>query len=172
MPRYLVTIEGQEYDIMIESQHGSLFGTVNGERKEIVAHKLPTPNGLLVTIDHKPVEGYIQYSLRDNERLIQLDGAELTAHIQSYAVAKMLNSNNGNIGHTSERLVKSPMPGLVVQIRVSKGERVRKGQPLIAIEAMKMENVIKSKSDGVVSAIHASVGGSVEKGDTLLEFAS
>jgi biotin carboxyl carrier protein len=62
------------------------------------------------------------------------------------------------------------MPGLVVEVKVAKGDSVTKGQPLLVIEAMKMENIIKAQGDGTVKEIYVEVGKSVEKAGKMLEF--
>lgn len=67
--------------------------------------------------------------------------------------------------------LKAPMPGMVLNILVQPGEEVKKDQPLLVLEAMKMENVIKSPGDGVVKAIVAQQGKAVEKGQLLISFA-
>lgn len=67
--------------------------------------------------------------------------------------------------------LKAPMPGMVLNILVQPGEEVKKDQPLLVLEAMKMENVIKSPGDGVVKAIAAQQGKAVEKGQLLISFA-
>ena len=64
--------------------------------------------------------------------------------------------------------VQAPMPGLVLQVLVNPGEEVVKGQPLLILEAMKMENVIKSPGDGIVGHIPVSKGQPVEKGQVLI----
>lgn len=64
--------------------------------------------------------------------------------------------------------VKAPMPGLILDVLASEGQEVKKGDHLLILEAMKMENVIKSPADGVVSVLHAKKGESVEKGKILL----
>lgn len=64
--------------------------------------------------------------------------------------------------------VKAPMPGLVVRLPVQKGEAVQKGQSLVVIEAMKMENDIKSPADGIVAAVHTAERTAVEKNTRLL----
>ena len=64
--------------------------------------------------------------------------------------------------------VKAPMPGLVVRLPVHKGEAVKKGQSLVVIEAMKMENDIKSPADGVIAALHITERTAVEKNVRLL----
>ena len=63
---------------------------------------------------------------------------------------------------------KAPMPGLIVVIDVEEGERVKKGQQLLIIEAMKMENPISSPADGIVSDIRIEPGQAVDKGALLM----
>jgi len=65
----------------------------------------------------------------------------------------------------------APMPGLVVRINVEAGDPIRAGQPLVVMEAMKMENELRSTSDGVVRAIRVRPGEAVEKGTVLIELA-
>jgi biotin carboxyl carrier protein len=67
--------------------------------------------------------------------------------------------------------VKAPMPGLVVEVDVVVGQTVTKGDKVLILEAMKMENVIKATGDGVVKAVHISKGTAVEKGQILIEIA-
>lgn len=64
--------------------------------------------------------------------------------------------------------VRAPMPGLVLQLLVSPGEEVKKGDALIILEAMKMENVIKAPADGVVGLITVLKGQPVDKGQILI----
>lgn len=64
--------------------------------------------------------------------------------------------------------IKAPMPGLVVRLPAPKGAAVKKGQSLVVIEAMKMENDIKSPADGVVTAVHVAERSAVEKNTKLL----
>lgn len=64
--------------------------------------------------------------------------------------------------------VNSPMPGTVLKLNVQVGSSVSKGQVLLILEAMKMENEIVSSMDGVVTSISANKGASVNAGDILL----
>jgi len=66
----------------------------------------------------------------------------------------------------------APMPGLVVRINVEPGDPIRAGQPLVVMEAMKMENELRATSDGVVRAVRVQPGAAVEKGTVLVEIAS
>ncbi|HRH37489.1 MAG TPA: acetyl-CoA carboxylase biotin carboxyl carrier protein subunit [Flavobacteriales bacterium] len=66
--------------------------------------------------------------------------------------------------------IKAPMPGLVLNILVKAGDVVKKNDPVLVLEAMKMENVIKAPGDGTVKAVAAEKGKAVEKGQLLISF--
>jgi|GEM_PF-1237618 len=65
-------------------------------------------------------------------------------------------------------LIKSPMPGLISKILVNVGDKINKGQSLLKIEAMKMENEIKSSVNGIVESIKVDAGVVVEKNAVLM----
>lgn len=64
--------------------------------------------------------------------------------------------------------VTAPLPGSVIDVKVSVGQSVKKGQVLVLIEAMKMENEIVAPADGTVKAIHTTKGSTVETGAPLV----
>ncbi|MFN3874925.1 MAG: biotin/lipoyl-containing protein [Flavobacteriales bacterium] len=66
--------------------------------------------------------------------------------------------------------LKAPMPGLVLSVLVKPGDSVRKNDPVLVLEAMKMENVIRAPGDAVVKAVPAEQGKPVEKGQLLVQF--
>lgn len=66
--------------------------------------------------------------------------------------------------------VKAPMPGLVLNISVVEGQEIKRGDNLLILEAMKMENMLKSVTEGVVKKIYVSKGDKVEKNQVLIEF--
>jgi biotin carboxyl carrier protein len=66
--------------------------------------------------------------------------------------------------------IKAPMPGLVIDLKVKAGDTVTAGDPLLILEAMKMENILKSPGDGMIKAVKTKKGDSVEKGQVLIEF--
>jgi biotin carboxyl carrier protein len=67
-------------------------------------------------------------------------------------------------------VIKAPMPGLIVDLRIQAGDSVKAGDALLVLEAMKMENIIKAPGDGVVKQVKIKKGDSVEKGQLLIEF--
>jgi biotin carboxyl carrier protein len=66
----------------------------------------------------------------------------------------------------------APMPGLVVRINVQPGDEVQPGQPLVVMEAMKMENELRATTPGFVVAIRVQPGAAVEKGAVLVELSA
>ncbi len=66
--------------------------------------------------------------------------------------------------------IKAPMPGLIIDLKIKAGDTVKAGEPLLILEAMKMENILKSPGDGVVKNVKIKKGDSVEKGQVLIEF--
>ncbi|CCH52158.1 biotin/lipoyl attachment domain-containing protein [Fibrisoma limi BUZ 3] len=66
--------------------------------------------------------------------------------------------------------LKAPMPGLIVGISVQPGDVVKKGDSLLVLEAMKMENVLKAPGEGTVRTVRIAKGDRVEKGQVLIEF--
>jgi biotin carboxyl carrier protein len=66
--------------------------------------------------------------------------------------------------------IKAPMPGLILEISVAVGQTVKENDPLLILEAMKMENSFLSPRDGIIKAIAVEVGNAVDKGQLLVEF--
>ena len=66
--------------------------------------------------------------------------------------------------------IKAPMPGLVLDILVEPGQTIHKGEAVLILEAMKMENIIKSPVDGTVRSIGIDKGNAVEKNEILVNF--
>ena len=66
--------------------------------------------------------------------------------------------------------IKAPMPGMVLNILVTEGQEVKKGDPILVLEAMKMENVLKSPTDGIIKKIAINKGVAVEKNQILIQF--
>lgn len=71
---------------------------------------------------------------------------------------------------TAMNHVKAPMPGLVVDIKVKPGDTVKPGDPLLILEAMKMENIIRAQGEAVVKTVKVSMGKTVDKNEVLIEF--
>jgi acetyl/propionyl-CoA carboxylase alpha subunit len=79
-----------------------------------------------------------------------------------------LGMSNANAAKVND--IKAPMPGLIVDIKVEIGDIVKKGDTILILEAMKMENVLKASGEGKIKAIKVSVKQNVEKNQVMIEF--
>ncbi|MFX1506134.1 MAG: biotin/lipoyl-containing protein [Promethearchaeota archaeon] len=99
-----------------------------------------------------------------NIRFIHLDG-------EDYEIKRVSEAAEEEFGEAEEDLgsLSSPMPGRIVKLLVKPGDRVKKGQDLIIVEAMKMENKIASPIDGVVKKVFFPEGDQIEANVPLIE---
>ena len=102
--------------------------------------------------------------------LISVNGNKYQLNVKDKydALLKSLGLDTLNSKKVNE--LKAPMPGLVLDVRVSEGDTVKKGDPILVLEAMKMENIIKSPTDGVIKKINVKKGLAVEKNQVLIHF--
>ncbi len=70
---------------------------------------------------------------------------------------------------TAEGILKAPMPGKILELMVTEGDEVEKDQPLVILEAMKMENELKAPISGTITELSAETGDSLEKNSPILE---
>jgi acetyl/propionyl-CoA carboxylase alpha subunit len=102
--------------------------------------------------------------------LLKVNGQtiELQAKDRFDLLLDKLGMNNAAANKVNE--LKAPMPGLIVDIRVAPGQAVKKGDPLVVLEAMKMENILKAPGDGTVGTIRVGMRDNVTKGQVLIQF--
>lgn len=93
---------------------------------------------------------------------------ELNAKDRFDLLLERLGMSNASAAKVNE--LKAPMPGLIVDIRVVPGQAVLKGEPLLVLEAMKMENILKAPADGVVGSLKVNLRDNVQKGQVLVQF--
>ncbi len=169
MARYLVNIDGKEFDIELEYRSEKYFAVVNGKKVEIASYRLGENRSLLL-IDDQAHEVDVRSNGYDNRKVVFMKGMEIPARIENYNLAQLRKTAGMSSETDVARHLKAAMPGMVIEVKIKPGDKVTKGQPLLVLEAMKMENIIKAQWEATVKAVHVSGGQSVEKGDKLLEF--
>jgi len=119
------------------------------------------------------LEDGTQFSLlhhrEGNEHQITIGASKVTVEIvDPLAVKRKRRDDESGSGG----VVKALMPGRIVRVLVAKGDAVRKGTPLLILEAMKMENEIQAPADGVIDELFVTAGQTVEAGADLVHVAS
>ena len=159
------------------------FAEVNGREREVeVVERLGV---LSVTVDGKPVDldyenvdglGQILALSNGDSYGVSIEGeeTEMAITIAGHMYSVRIEDERERAALAAERaagkaggVIKSVMPGVVVELLVAEGDAVERGQPLLILEAMKMLNEIEASADGVVGAISVCQGQAVGAGETL-----
>ena len=103
--------------------------------------------------------------------VIRVNGNKYTVQLKDKydELLEKLGMNNGASVKIKE--LKAPMPGLVIDVRVKENDSIKKGESLVVLEAMKMENIIKSPGDLSIKKIHIKKGDAIEKNQIMISFA-
>ncbi len=169
MPRFLVTIEDKEFDVWLNEENGIFEVTVNGSNHTVISSQLGI-NRFLMLYDNAPNEVEIRSNGYNSKSNLFLSGHEINGTVEDYKLAQLQKAMGISNKPSIDKQLKATMPGMVLDLKIKAGDIVKKGDPLLIIEAMKMENVIKAPSDATIKSIAVESGKSVDKGDKLLEF--
>jgi len=102
--------------------------------------------------------------------MLRINGKTLTLQVQD-SFDQLLNQLGwGSITTRKVNELKSPMPGLIIDIPVREGQTIAAGEPLIILEAMKMENILKAPVEVTIKKILVQKGKAVEKNEVLIQF--
>ncbi|MEP7291701.1 MAG: biotin/lipoyl-containing protein, partial [Chloroflexota bacterium] len=159
--KYVTIINDTRFEIEIEKD-GSL--KVNGEPREVDFLKLG-PALYSILMDHRSYEVVIEEREGDYEVLMQ--GRLYSGQVLDERAQLLATRRGGLDADTGELSIKAPMPGLIVAIPVSEGQEVKKGQTLVILESMKMQNELKTPRDGTVQRISVQAGHTVEQNKLL-----
>lgn len=105
------------------------------------------------------------------ETVLKINGQLLTTTAQDRVALLLESMGMGQAAATKINDIKAPMPGLIQSVDVNVGQVISKGDILLVLVAMKMENAIKAPVDATIKAIRITPGSSVEKNQILIEFA-
>jgi biotin carboxyl carrier protein len=161
--KYITVVEGKQFLV------------------EIVDEKHVRVDDKLYEIDFETVSGQPVYSLivdgKSHESYIYQDDDiwQVLMHGRLYSVSvederekRLRAAAGGGVAETGEFHLRAPMPGLVVAIPVAEGQEVKRGQVILILESMKMQNELKAPRDGTIGRIRVKPGETVEQKQTLL----
>jgi biotin carboxyl carrier protein len=160
--KYITTIDDKEFSFeIIDEKHIN----INGKILEVDFNSVNGQPVYSLIIDGKSHEGYV-YPDEGNWQVL-LRGRLYQASVEDEREKRMRAAGVGKPDE-GEFHLKAPMPGLVISIPVAEGEPVQKGQVLLILESMKMQNELKSPKDGTIHRIRIKAGETVEQKQALL----
>jgi biotin carboxyl carrier protein len=161
--KYITTIDGRQFTVeIIDEKHVSVDGNIYEIDFESVAGQ---PVFSLI-VDGRSHESYI-YQDDDNWQVL-IRGRLYPVTVEDERERRLRAAAGGGVVETGEFHLRAPMPGLVVTIPVEEGQPVKKGQVILILESMKMQNELKAPRDGTIGRIRVRAGETVEQKQTLL----
>ncbi|HJR80546.1 MAG TPA: biotin/lipoyl-containing protein [Anaerolineales bacterium] len=161
--KYITTVDGKDYLVeIIDEKHIS----VNGKTYEVDFESVSGQPVYSLIVDGKSHESYVQQG--DDNWQVLLRGRLYPVIVEDEREKRLRAAGGSGVAESGEFHLKAPMPGLVVTITVTEGQEVKKGQVLLILESMKMQNELKSPREGTIGRIRVKAGESVEQRQTLL----
>ena len=162
--KYLVTVDDQEFELDI-SDDGTKVK--QGETEYAIDLASVSPSGpYSILIDGRSFEGYVEF-IQGRYR-IDVGGQAFELTVEEAARARLQGMVAGARGHEGPTAVNAPMPGLVVNVLAEVGQEVTRGQTIVVLSAMKMENELRAPRDGKVREILVGNGDTVTQGQALV----
>lgn len=164
--KFWVTLEGRDTEVEFTTEAGRVWMDVDGRRLEADFRRLPDGevysllvNGRSHEVRVSPAGGTVEVTHR---------GATIPVEVR-HPLERALQAVTRAGDKASGETIVAPMPGLVVAIRVKKGDKVEPGQAVAVVEAMKMQNELTAQRGGEVSVILVSERASVAAGEPLMK---
>ncbi|MDA3860378.1 MAG: hypothetical protein PF445_04050 [Melioribacteraceae bacterium] len=164
MSDYTVSINDNKHLLKILS-NGKV--ELNGDNYEVELSQLSNFSYLLKVNDN--VYQVTSEKLNGHDYNFAIDGYSYNTTVRTNLEEKANEYLQNKAKESGTEIIKSPMPGLIVKILKQVGDSVEIGEPIILLEAMKMENEIRASASGIIKSISTKENNSVEKGEILLE---
>lgn len=161
--KYIAIVNQQEYVIEI-GQEGLI--EVDGQEFKVDYEQLSEGGILSLLLNNRSLEAIVEE--REEAWEVLIHGELYTVTVQDERAYRLAKERGITTDDAGEAIVKSPMPGLIIAIPVVVGQSVKKGDKVVILESMKMENELRSPKDGTIANIYIEPGVSVEKNQILL----
>ncbi len=161
--KYIARVDDKTYEIEINAENEVI---VDGKRLEVDFRSVYGQPVYSLILDGYSYEAYVQPS--DLGLNVLLQGQLHVVAVEDERQRRLRESSGGPVATQGEYHLRSPMPGLIVAVPVAVGQQVTRGQDLVILESMKMQNELKAPRDGVIGRIRVKPGDSVELNQPLI----
>jgi biotin carboxyl carrier protein len=162
--KYFAIVNGTEHEVELIERAGELLLSVDGEPLELNYDEVDQLGQLALRVGNYSYGASVEGGPSDYA--VTIAGLRYTIELEDERERAANAAAREKLGGGGP--VKSVMPGVVVDVLVSEGETVVEGQPLLILEAMKMQNEIGAPSAGVVTGVHVSAGEAISGGAKLV----
>jgi acetyl/propionyl-CoA carboxylase alpha subunit len=164
--------ESDTVEIDLREEGDLLAATLDGEKLLLDLRKVSEPSLYSLIVGDRSYEVFVEESDAVGSILTVLIGGEqFRLRVQDEWVRHLSGIQKRSHAPEGQLSIKAPMPGVVLGLEVAVGDEVQRGQGLVILGAMKMENQIKSPRDGTVESIACDPGQTVEQGRVLVVIA-
>lgn len=164
--KYLAKISDLEFNVTLQNRGEVLDVNVGGETIPVELIRIAGTNTYSFLMNNHSYE--VEVVKNEADYLVHHRGKAFKCYVEDERLARFRSSLKQKSRSHLENEIKSPMPGLVVAIEVKIGQKVRAGDGVVIIEAMKMENEIKAPTDAIVKEIKVRHKQAVEMNQTLV----
>ena len=161
--KYITSIGEREFKFEILSENQIL---VDGKKFDLNFDHIEDQPVYSLLVDGHSHEAYVY--LVDGVWQVLMHGRLYPVLVEDEREKRLRSSMGDSRHHSGEYHLKAPMPGLVVAVPVKEGEEVQKGDVLLILESMKMQNELKSPRQGYITHLRVKPGDSVEQHQTLI----
>ncbi len=161
--KYISTVNGKKYEIDIDQESQI---TVDDKTYDIDVKFLSDSGVLSMLLDNHSMEASVEE--REGSWEVLIKGELYTVLVQDERAFRLAKERGVSFDVSGDAVVKSPMPGLIIDVLVETGQNVEKGEKVVVLESMKMENELRSPRDGIVTHVNIDPGATVEKGQALV----
>lgn len=162
---FIAKLGEQSYTVEIEKIETSLYRVVVEGNEFLVDGKKTGRTNYSLIVENRSFE--IEVDNTEDEYRVLVDGRNYHVHLVDERRMRPGSAQSG-IELQGRQKISVPMPGKVIAVLVSEGDKVEKGQELVIVEAMKMENEVRSPISGEVKEIKVKPGEAVEGGAALV----
>lgn len=163
--RYVAKVDGQTYTVDIEEGRESLRVLQDGEPTDVDLRQVTEPMLFSFLKDGASYEILAEEAERGYA--IVIAGRRFQVEVADERSLRLASVQKREVERRGDMVIKTPMPGMVVDVFVKPGDTVRAGQSLLTLTAMKMENEIRAFADGTVKTLNVQKGDKVEQGQVL-----
>ena len=156
---YVATVDKVEYKLHVKEVEANKFEVFLDDKSYLVDTQLTETSVYSLIVNGKSYETDVDY--QDGVYSVLTEGDLFKIEIMDELKKKMLERRGGGAAE-GKQIIKSEMPGAIIDVKVKVGDEVKEGDVLLILEAMKMQNEIRSPKDGEVKEVFVNAGENID----------